>query len=66
MYTAVCEINSRWEPAVLYRETGSRPAVMNTGGMGAAGGGKEVQEGEDICIHMADSACCIAEINTAL
>ena len=43
-----------------------RPAVVNTGRMGAAGGGKEVQEGEDICIHTADSVCCIAEINTAL
>ena len=27
-------------------------------------GGKEAQEGGDICIHMADSCCCIAETNT--
>ena len=29
------------------------------------GHGREVQEGGDICIHIADS-CCIAETNTAL
>ena len=39
---------------------------MNTGGMGAVGGGKEVQEGEDIGIRMADSVCCTAETNTTL
>ena len=27
---------------------------------------KEAQEGGDICIHMADSSCCAAEINTIL
>ena len=27
-------------------------------------GGREVQEGGDICIPMADSWCCTAEINT--
>ena len=25
------------------------------------GGGREAQEGGDICIHIADSLCCIAE-----
>ena len=30
------------------------------------GDGKEVQEGGDICIHVADSLCCTAETNTAL
>ena len=28
--------------------------------------GKEGQEGEDICIPMAGSCCCMAEINTTL
>ena len=28
--------------------------------------GKEVQEGGDICILMADSHCCMAETNTTL
>ena len=26
--------------------------------------GREVQEGEDLCILMADSCCCLAETNT--
>ena len=30
------------------------------------GGGREVQEGGDICIHIADSLCCTAETNTTL
>ena len=30
------------------------------------GGWKEVQEGGDICILMADSCCCRAETNTTL
>ena len=33
---------------------------------GWEGGGKEVQEGRDICIHIADSLCCTAETNTTL
>jgi len=35
------------------------------GGMGR-GGGRKVPEGEDICIHIADSLCCTAETNTPL
>ena len=27
------------------------------------GGGREVQEGGDICIHIAGSHCCTAETN---
>ena len=30
------------------------------------GGGTEFQEGEDICIHMADSHCCMEETKTVL
>ena len=29
-------------------------------------GGREVQEGGDICTHIADSLCCTAESNTTL
>ena len=32
-------------------------------GMGV---GREGQEGEDICIHVADLLCCAAETNTTL
>lgn len=30
------------------------------------GGRREVQEGDDVCIHIADSHHCTAEINTTL
>ena len=31
-----------------------------------AGGGREVQEGRDIGIHIADLLCCTAETHTTL
>ena len=33
--------------------------------MGAVGG-RETQEGEDICVHIADSLCCTAETSMTL
>ena len=33
---------------------------------GDGGGGREVQEGGDIYIHIADSLCCATETNTTL
>ena len=30
------------------------------------GSGREAPEGRDICIHITDSLCCIAETNTKL
>ena len=36
------------------------------GGVGWRGGGREVQEGRDIGIHIADSLHCTAETNTTL
>ena len=38
----------------------------NLEGWDRVGGQGEVQEGEDICMLMADSLCCIAEDNTIL
>ena len=38
--------------------------MTQMGGMG--GGGREVQEGRDICIHIADSLRCTAETSTTL
>ena len=35
-------------------------------GWDGGGGGREVQEGGDICIHIADSLHCTAETNTTL
>ena len=30
------------------------------------GGGRDAEEGGDICIHIADALCCTAETNTTL
>ena len=38
----------------------------NLKGLGWVGGGKEVQEGDEICIPMADSCWCMPETNTIL
>ena len=38
----------------------------NLEGWDRMGSGREVQEGGDICILMADSHYCMAEINTTL
>ena len=35
-------------------------------GQDGVGDGREVQEGGDICIPLADSCCCRAEINTII
>ena len=35
-------------------------------GWDGEGGGREVQEGGDICIHIADSLRCTAETDTTL
>ena len=35
-------------------------------GWDGVGGGREVQEGGDTCIPLADSRLCMAEINTLL
>ena len=34
------------------------------GAMGEEGGGKESQEGGDVCIHIADSLYCTTETST--
>ena len=33
-------------------------------GPGQDGGGREAPEGGDLCAHMFDSCCCMAETNT--
>ena len=38
----------------------------NLDGWNGEWNGKEVQEGRDICVHIADSLCCRAETNTTL
>ena len=35
-------------------------------GWDGGGGRRQVQEGGEICIHIADSLCCTGETNTTL
>ena len=35
-------------------------------GWNGGGGGRETQEGGDLCVHTVDSHCCTAEANTTL
>ena len=53
-YIAICKINSQWEFVVCLREL-KQGLCINLEGWNGEGDGREVQEGEDICIAMADS-----------
>ena len=65
IHTTVCKIDGRWESAVRCREL--KPgALWQPGGVDGVGGGREVPEGGDIWIPVADSCCCMAETNTIL
>ena len=62
MCIAICKTDSKREPAVYPRE-------LNSGICGDLDGwerGSEVPKWGYICIHIADSLCCIAEANTTL
>ena len=63
-YTTMCKIDSQWEPAVQHTELSS-VLCDNLHGQDE-GSGREVQEGGDIDIHIADSLHCTAETNTTL
>ena len=63
IHMTVCRIDSRWEFAVWLREL--KPGLCdNLEEWDGVGGGKEIQEGGDRCIPMADSCWCVAETNT--
>ena len=52
---------------LLYDAGNPKPMLCdNTEGWDGEGGGREVQEGEDICIHVVSSRCCMAETTTIL
>ena len=50
----ICKIYSQWEFAVCLREL-KQGLCINLEEWDGEGGGKEVQEGGDICMPMADS-----------
>ena len=53
-YITMCKIEGQWEFAVGCREL-KLVLCDNLEGWDGMGGGREVQEGGDIYIHMADS-----------
>ena len=53
-YIAICKIHSQWEFAVWLRKL-KQGLCINLEGWDGAGNGREVQNGETICISMADS-----------
>ena len=54
----MCKIDSEWEPAVQHRELSS--VLCDDLDRWDGGDGREVQEGGDIYIHIADSLCYTA------
>ena len=53
-YITICKIDSQWEFAACLRKL-KQQLCINLEGWEAEGDGKEVQEGGDICIPVADS-----------
>ena len=61
----MCKTDSWQEAAVQHRELSSVFCDDLEGWKGSRGG-RDTQEGRDICIHMAASCGCTAETNTTL
>ena len=59
-YITICKIDSQWEFAVWLREL-KLSLCNNLEGWDGERDGKEIQEGGDVCIPMADSYWCLAE-----
>ena len=54
MLKSICKIDSKWEFAVWLRKL-KKELCINLEGWHGEGDGREVQEGGDICIPMANS-----------
>ena len=59
IYNTICKIDSQWELAVWLRELKQGLCDRLKGGMGPDG--REVREGEDMGVPMADSCWCMTE-----
>ena len=64
-YITKCKIDSQWEFAACIREL-KRGLCNNLEGWDWEGDGREVQEGRNIRIPMADSCWCLTENNKIL
>ena len=65
IYITICKIDSQRAFALWLREL-KLGLCKNLEGCNGNEDGKEVQEGGDICIPMADSCWCLAQTNTIL
>ena len=59
-YITICKIDSQWEFDVWLRKL-KQGLCINLEGWNEERDGREVQQGEDICIPMADLCCCLTE-----
>ena len=64
-YITICKIDSQWEFAVCLRKL-KQGLCINLEGRNGVGDGREVQEGGNICIPMANSCCSLTENNKIL
>ena len=64
-YIPICEIDNQWDFAVWLREL-KLGLCNNLEGWGGVEGGREGQEGGDICVSMTDSCLCMPETNRIL
>ena len=65
IYITIRKIDSQWEFAVCFRKL-KQGLCDNLEGWDGEGDGREVQEGGDICLPMADSCWCLTENNKIL
>ena len=65
IYDTICKTDSQWETAVWLREL-KRGLCDNLEGWDGEADGREVWEGEDMCVPMADSCWCMTENNKIL
>ena len=64
-YNAICKIDIQWEFSVWFREL-KLGLCDNLEGWDGEADGREVWEGEDMCVPMADSCWCMTENNKIL
>ena len=64
-YITTCKIDSQWKFAVWLREL-KQGLCNNLEEWDGEGDGREVQEGGDVCVAVADTCWCLAETNKIL
>ena len=64
-YITMCKINRQWKISVYLRGI-KQGLCINLEGWDGEGDGKEVQEGGDVCVAVADSCGCLSETNRIL